>query len=107
MGFNEVPVYLVLLGFVAYLTVLFFGIPAYLRYRSLRWTNPLIFLLGGGVIGFIVPLILIPTSDIAAPFPFTLEERAWFIFSGALSALLFRLLLPNDWLSTSLTKELP
>jgi hypothetical protein len=106
-SFGDVLAYLVVHGFFAYLAVLLFGFPAYLIFRALRWSSPLLFMLCGGLIGFLVSLLFIPTFDRAHPFIFTLNDRMWFVLAGASSALLFRLLLPNDWVSSSAGNKLP
>ena len=104
---EDVPFYLAINGFFAYLAVLLFGFPAYFIYRALRWTSPLLFVLCGGLIGFIVSLLFIPTTDHASPFVFTLNDRMWFVIAGASSAVLFRLLLPSDWVSSSAVNKFP
>jgi hypothetical protein len=107
LSFEEIPLYFVLHGFFAYLAVLLFGLPAFFIYHALRWTSSLIFLLCGGLVGFVISLLFIPTIDHASPFIFTLNDRMWFVFAGALSALLFRLLLPSDWVLSSSANRFP
>lgn len=103
----DAPAHLVVDGFFAYLAVLLFGFPLYLIFRALRWTSPLLFLLCGAFIGFLVSILFIPTFDPAHPFIFTLNDRMWFVLAGASPALVFRLLLPDDWLSSTAANKLP
>ena len=106
-SFEDVPLYLAFQGFFAYLAVLLLGFPAYLIFRALRWSSPLLFMLCGGLIGFLVSILFIPTFDHAAYFLFTLNDRMWFVLAGSSSALLFRLLLPDDWVSSSAKNRFP
>jgi hypothetical protein len=79
-------------GIVAYLAVIILGIPAFFFYRELKWTNVFLFILGGAVIGFIVSLFLFESYPLEYFLQF-LEERIWCVVAGALSALVFRLIL--------------
>jgi len=106
-SFEDVPYYLVLHGFFAYLAALLFGLPTYLIYRALRWTSPLLFVLCGALIGLLVSFLFIPTFDHVFPFQYTPNDRMWFVFAGVSSALLFRLLLPSDWVSSSVANRFP
>jgi hypothetical protein len=106
-SFEDVPLYLAFQGFFAYLAVLLFGFPAYLFFRTRRWSSPLLFMLCGGLIGFLVSILLIPTFDRAAYFLYTLDYRMWFVLAGSSSALLFRLLLPDDLVSSSAANRFP
>ena len=87
---KQVWLYFFVEGSFAYLAVLLFGVPAYLLYRTMRWTSVISFVLGGSLIGFLVSYLLLNLYG-----PVIL-----FILAGALSALTFRLLLPVSWLST-------
>lgn len=97
--FRDAPAYLIVHGFCAYLAVLLFGYPAYMIYREMRWTNPLLFMLFGGLIGFIASIMFGQTFDETATFLFRLNDSMWFVSAGAVPALIFRLLLPSDWIS--------
>lgn len=77
-------------GIYAYLAATIFGIPAYLLYRKMRWSNFMLFVVGGGMIGWIFPnLIIGPINFVSLLSP----ESALFASAGAISALVFRLIL--------------
>jgi hypothetical protein len=70
-------------GIFAYFAATIFGVPAFLIYRALKWTNIFLFALGGALIGIIVSL------------PIYWEERGeyvWCALAGAVSALVFRII---------------
>ncbi len=76
-------------GLIANVVTAIFGIPAYLLYRKLKWSNILLFILGGGIIGYIVSFLVSPNGvrdllDLG---------RILYGSMGALSALVFRLIL--------------
>ena len=68
----------------AYLAVLLFEFPAFLIYRALRWTNPLLFILGGGLIGYFVSMFIFEG--------YRVKEHLWCAVAGSLSALVFRVI---------------
>ncbi|HEV7905804.1 MAG TPA: hypothetical protein VGO96_18335 [Pyrinomonadaceae bacterium] len=105
--FRDAPAYIIVHGFFAYAAVMLFGYPVFTLYRQMRWTNPLLFMLFGGLIGFLASIMFGQTLDIDSPFLFRLNDSMWFICAGALPALIFRLLLPGDWLSSALANKLP
>ena len=105
--FRDAPAYIIVHGFFAYLAVLLFGYPAFVIYRALRWTNPLLFMLFGGLIGFLASIMFGQTFDYDSPYLFRLGDSLWFVFAGALPALLFRLLLPSDWVSPAPDNNFP
>ena len=79
-------------GLFAYGATALFGIPAYFIYRALGWSHVALFILGGAVIGFVVSLFIMESIPLAY-FIQRLGERFWFAFAGALSALVFRMIL--------------
>jgi hypothetical protein len=83
---QNVPALFLLVTEFAYLAAFMFGIPAFFAYRKLRWSHPLLYLLGGGVIGFLVSVIL----DWA--FSSSTVGLKYRVLAGALSALVFRLI---------------
>jgi hypothetical protein len=98
---RDAPAYIIVHGFFAYLAVMLFGYPVFTLYRQMRWTNPLLFMLFGGFIGFLASIMFGQTLDLYSPFLFRLNDSLWFICAGALPALIFWLLLPGDWLSSA------
>jgi hypothetical protein len=66
----------------AYLAVLLFGLPAFLIYRALGWTNSSLFVLGGGLIGYLVSMFIFEG--------YRVKEHLWCSVAGSLSALVFR-----------------
>ena len=72
-------------GVFAYFAAIIFGVPAFFIYRALKWTNIFLFILGGASIGFIM----------SVPFfgQYRVEGYIWCAFAGALSALVFRIIL--------------
>ena len=85
--------YFLLYGPFAYLATAIFGIPAYFLFRALRWNNALLFVLGGAVIGLIVSFLLLNWHPAAGFFWFWFAEKLWCTLAGALSALVFRMIL--------------
>jgi len=87
VAFRVLPA-LTWVGFFAYGAALILGGPAFLLYWMLRLTNPIWFLIGGGLIGFIVVLMLDlwlgggSVRDAVTP-----------IVAASLSALIFRLII--------------
>ncbi len=77
---------------VAYLATVIFGIPAFLMYRALKWTNVALFILGGALIGFIVTLFVFESYTVEYFLQF-LDVRVWCVVAGGLSALVFRIIL--------------
>ena len=68
----------------AYLAAIVLGVPAFLVYRALKWTNIFLFVLGGALIGIIVSL------------PIYWDERGeylWCGVAGATSAFVFYVIL--------------
>mgnify|MGYP001233834819 CR=1 FL=1 len=49
-------VFFLYVGLIANVVTAIFGIPAYLLYRKLKWSNILLFVLGGGIIGYAVSI---------------------------------------------------
>jgi len=68
----------------AYLAVLLFGLPAFLIYRALRLTNPILFVLGGGLIGYLVSMFIFEG--------YRVKEHLWCAVAASLSALVFRII---------------
>ncbi len=64
----------------AYLAVLLFGLPAFLIYRALRWTNSVLFVLGGGLIGYLVSMFIFEG--------YRVKEHLWCAVAGSLGACL-------------------
>jgi hypothetical protein len=89
---SDIPRYLVPYGVFAYLATILFGVPAFFLFRALRWSHTLLFVLGGAVIGFIVSFFILESYS-AEVFWNTLGGRLWCALAGALSALVFRLIL--------------
>src|ERR1700682_2432362 len=58
-GFNadEIRIIVILIGLYAYLAVVVLGIPAFFIFRAMHWKNPVLFAIGGLLIGFVVSLI--------------------------------------------------
>ncbi len=58
-GFNadEVRIIVIFFGLYAYLAVVVLGIPAFFIFRAMHWKNPVLFAIGGIIIGFVVSLI--------------------------------------------------
>ena len=83
---QNVPGLFVVIGGFAYLAAFIFGLPAFFVYRTLGWTNPLLYLLGGGLIGFVFSI----TLDWA--FSATAVGLKYRVMAGAVSALVFRLI---------------
>jgi hypothetical protein len=89
----------IFVGMYAYLAVIVLGIPAFLIFRAMHWKNPILFGIGGILIGFAVSLFFqgwissyYPRNDIL--------NRLWtYILPATLSALVFRLILPSSILS--------
>jgi len=79
-------------GVVAYLATIVFGVPAFFIYRALKWTNVFLFVLGGAIIGFVVTLFVFESYTVEYFLQF-LQVRVWCVLAGALSALMFRLIL--------------
>jgi hypothetical protein len=82
-------VFFLYVGLIANVAMVIFGIPAYLIYRKFKWSNILLFVLGGGIIGYIVSFFVGPNGvrdllDLG---------RVLYGSMGALSALAFRLIL--------------
>ena len=77
---------------VAYLAAIVFGVPAFFIYRALKWTNVFLFVLGGAIIGFVVTLFVFESYTVEYFLQF-LQVRVWCVVAGALSALVFRLIL--------------
>src|SRR5215204_4137333 len=69
-------------SFVACLAVSVLGVPAYLLYRSMRWTSVISFMVGGGANALLIAIFLL---NIIAPVTPS-------VLAGVLSALVFRLL---------------
>jgi hypothetical protein len=70
------------------------GIPAYFLFRALKWSNVLLFVLGGAVIAFIFSFFIFEGYP-ANIFWIRLDDRLWCVLAGALSALVFRMILFN------------
>jgi hypothetical protein len=68
----------------AYLAVIILGLPAFLVYRALRWTNPFLFVFGGALIGYVVSLFIFEG--------YRVKEHLWCALAAALSALVFRII---------------
>ena len=79
---EEVGSWFIAVAVFAYLATAVFGIPAFLIYRWLKWTHPLLYVLGGGVIGAAVSIILNRSA-----------VSIIFVVAGALSGLVFRVLI--------------
>jgi len=78
----------VFVGGFAYAATVLFGVPAFFLFRFKRWTNVILYGLGGGLIGFLVSVILgYPIS-----FDMSLKYRGLWALAGALSASVFRML---------------
>ena len=95
-GFNadEIRIVVILFGMYAYLAVVVLGIPAFFIFRAMHWKNPVLFAIGGILIGFVVSLIL--DGWISSSYPrHDIVNRLWtYILPATLSALLFRAILP-------------
>lgn len=74
-------------GLFAYLATAIFGIPAYLLFRVLQWTNIFLFVLGGAVIGFIFSHFIFES--------YRFYERFLCVLAAGFSALVFRLILSD------------
>ena len=85
---RDFGLFVVVAGF-AYAATALFGVPAFFIFRANRWTNVLLYVLVGGLIGLLVSVILnYPVSFDGL----SLEYRGWHAAAGALSALVFRVL---------------
>lgn len=104
---RDAPAYIIVHGFFAYGAVMLFGYPVFTLYRQMRWTHPLLFMLFGGLIGFMASTMLGQTLDLDSPFLFKLDDSIWFFRAGPVPALIFRLLLPKDWLSSASDNKSP
>ncbi|MBA2706095.1 MAG: hypothetical protein H0U60_19855 [Blastocatellia bacterium] len=89
---EQVPGYFLLYGSFAYLATAALGIPAYFLFRALKWSNILLFVLGGAAIGFIFSFFIFEGYP-ANIFWIRLGDRLWCVLAGALSALAFRMFL--------------
>ena len=89
---EQIPGYFLLYGSFAYLAATIFGIPAYFLYRALDWTNILLFIVGGAIIGFMFSFFIIEGYP-AYIFWLRLGDRLWCVLAGGLSALVFRMIL--------------
>src|SRR5437588_4991997 len=89
LDFRQVPFYFMAYGAFAYVATLLFGIPALLLFRWLRWTNILLFIMGGAVIGLIVSMFVMEGYTLEY-FMQRIGERMLCAAAGALSALTFR-----------------
>lgn len=81
---------LIWVGYFAYGAAVIFGGPAFLLCRMLRLKNPLWFLTGGGLIGWIVFLLL------GAVLPGLMRYPVGFVIAASLSALTFRLIAGSE-----------
>jgi hypothetical protein len=89
-SFRDLMAIFLLVAGSAYIAAFLFGIPALVLYRKLRWNHPLLYLIGGALIGSIVSLILDwPALSSASYFKYR-------VIAGALSAFLFRLILGEN-----------
>ena len=68
----------------AYLAIIVLGLPAFLAYRALRWTNPFLFVFGGALIGYVVSLFIFEG--------YRVKEHLWCALAASLSALMFRII---------------
>jgi hypothetical protein len=56
----DILVLVLYIGLIANVVTAIFGIQAYFLYRKLRWSNILLFVLGGGIIGYVVSFFFVP-----------------------------------------------
>jgi len=91
---EQIPNYFLLYGSFAYIATVALGIPAHFLFRALRWSNVFLFVLGGAVIAFIFSFFVFEgyPADI---FWLRLGDRLWCVLAGALSALVFRMIVSN------------
>src|SRR5262249_33524848 len=64
LDFQQVPFYFLTYGVFAYGATLIFGIPALLLYRWLDWTNVVLFVVGGVLIGLLVSMFVMESYTV-------------------------------------------
>jgi hypothetical protein len=91
---DEVRIVVIIIGMYAYLAVIVLGVPAFFIFRALHWKSPVLFAIGGMIIGFVVSLIF--DGWISAYYPqHDMVNRLWtYVLPTTLSALVFRGILP-------------
>jgi len=92
LGWQQVPFYFLTYGVFAYGATIIFGIPALLLYRWLRWTNVILFVGGGALIGLLVSMFVMESYTVQY-FLQRIGERGLCMLAGGLSALVFRFIL--------------
>ena len=80
--------FVIVSGF-AYAATGVFGVPAFFLLRAKRWTNVFLYVIVGGLLGFLVSVILNYPISVEM---LGLKYRGLWALAGALSALVFRVL---------------
>ena len=83
---TDLGLFVFVAGF-AYMATALFGIPAFFIFRIKHWTNILLYVLVGGLVGLIVSVILDASFDVV-----NVRFRLLYVVAGGSSALVFRML---------------
>src|SRR5262249_43256317 len=92
LDLQQVPFYFLAYGVFAYGATIIFGIPTLLLYRWLRWTNAILFVIGGALVGLLVSMFVMEGYTVQYFFQ-RIGERGLCMAAGGLSALMFRFIL--------------
>ena len=79
----------VIIGGFSYAATVTFGVPAFFLFHAKRWNNIFLYMLAGCLIGTLVSVIL--SHEVSLDLQ-EMKFRGWCALSGALSAVVFRVL---------------